>query len=156
MERCVGDDVEDMRITLFLLSLFAAASGAALLWMAESPVDQIGGLMLLVVAATLLTTTAAIEAVTRCLRVAELNQEMITHLASELKEARGERLKEQQEQSLREPAYVVRTGNDSSGPFPVEKIKELRRRGAIDDDTPVALAGRNEWLRTGEVIGACA
>jgi hypothetical protein len=52
-----------------------------------------------------------------------------------------------------EPAYLVQTGTDSNGPFPVNKIRELHRRGAIDDDTPVVLQGGREWKKVREVIG---
>ena len=142
-----------MRITLFLLSLVAAAGGAALLAVSETSVDEIGALMLLGVAATLLSAAAVVEAVSRIVRVADANHDLLVSLANELSETRGVDSSAKREDFLREPAYVVRTGNDSSGPFPVDKIKELRRRGAIDDDTPVALAGRNEWKRTCEVIG---
>ena len=99
------------------------------------------------------TAAAVVEAVTRCLRVAGQTNEAIARISDELKETRNTAYPNWGTDMAREPAYVVRTGNDSSGPFPVEKIKELRRRGAIDDDTPVALAGRNEWKRTCEVIG---
>src|SRR5687767_4206685 len=142
-----------MRVTLFLLSLVAATSGAALLVVAQTSIDEIGALMLLGVAATLLSAAAVVEAVNRSLRVADLNNELLVRLGNELSETRSSDSSARREALVREPAYVVRTGNDSSGPFPVEKIKELRRRGAIDDDTPVALAGRNEWKRTCEVIG---
>jgi hypothetical protein len=143
-----------MRITLFLLSLVAATSGAALLVVAQTSIDEIGALMLLGVAATLLAAAAVVEAVSRSLRVADLNNELLVRLGNELSETRNSDSSARRDTLGREPAYVVRTGNDSSGPFPVEKIKELRRRGAIDDDTPAALAGRNEWMRTCEVIGA--
>ncbi len=143
-----------MRITLFLLSLVAAASGAALLAVAQTSIDQSGALMLLGVAATLLSAAAVVEAVTRSTRVVAQNNELLVSLGNELSETRDTETNGRRGHFAREPAYVVRTGNDSSGPFPVEKIKELRRRGAIDDDTPVALAGRDEWMRTCEVIGA--
>lgn len=142
-----------MRIALFLLSLVAAAGGAALLFVSETSIDEIGALMLLGVAATLLSAAAVVEAMTRILRVTDANKALLVDLSNELNETRSAGLPARRDEFVREPAYVVRTGNDSSGPFPVEKIKELRRRGAIDDDTPVALAGRNEWKRTCEVIG---
>jgi hypothetical protein len=142
-----------MRITLFILSLVAAAGGAALLLLAESPSDELGAGMLFVVAATMLSGSAVIEAMTQRERALDETHELLLGLANELKDSRRVDAADQNEEALREPAYVVRTGNDSSGPFPVDKIKELRRRGAIDDDTPVALAGRNEWKRTCEVIG---
>ena len=142
-----------MRITLFLLSLVAAASGAALLSVAESPNDELGAVMLFVVAATMLSAAAVIEATTRRLSAADETNELLLSLTNELKDLRRAGVANHNDELMSEPAYVVRTGNDSSGPFPVEKIKELRRRGAIDDDTPVALAGRNEWKRTCEVIG---
>lgn len=140
----------NMRITLFILSLVAAAGGAALLSVSASSLDELGALMLFVVAATLLSAAAVVETVTRCLRIAEQTNETIARIADELANVRNAH---RDMDLTREPSYVVRTGNDSSGPFPVDKIKELRRRGAIDDDTPVALAGRNEWKRTCEVIG---
>lgn len=145
--------LDDMRITLFLLSLVAAAGGAALLSVAESSTDELGALMLFTVAATMLSAAAVVEVVTRCLQAAARTNETLSRISGELEEARKIGFSGLSDEFAREPAYVVRTGNDSSGPFPVDKIKELRRRGAIDDDTPVALAGRNEWKRTCEVIG---
>ena len=142
-----------MRITLFILSLVAAAGGAALLSVAESSTDELGALMLFAVAATLLSAAAVIEVVTRGLQAAAHTNETLSRIAEELAETRKTEAPAWDGALVSEPAYVVRTGNDSSGPFPVHKIKELRRRGAIDDDTPVALAGRNEWRRTCEVIG---
>ena len=153
MEAEIEPTFGDMRITLFILSLVAAAGGAALLSISESSTDELGALLLFAVAATLLSAAAVVEAVTRCLKVAGQTNETIARISNELKETRNTAYPNWDTGLAREPAYVVRTGNDSSGPFPVEKIKELRRRGAIDDDTPVALAGRNEWKRTCEVIG---
>lgn len=117
---------------------------------AQTQMDEIGAMMLFVVATILLSAAAVIEAVTKCLRVADLANDALANLASELNETRKASFEAKE---VREPAYIVQTGGDSAGPFPVDKIKELRRRGAIDDDTPVALAGRNEWKRTCEVIG---
>jgi hypothetical protein len=142
-----------MRITLFILSLVAAAGGAALLSVAESSTDELSALMLFAVAVTMLSAAAVVEVVTRCLQAAARTNETLSRIAEELEDARKADASGWDRAVVSEPAYVVRTGNDSSGPFPVDKIKELRRRGAIDDDTPVALAGRNEWRRTCEVIG---
>jgi hypothetical protein len=143
----------NMRITLFILSLVAAAGGAALLSVAESSTDELSALMLFAVAVTMLSAAAVVEVVTRCLQAAGRTNETLSRIAEELEDARKDDASGWDGAVVSEPAYVVRTGNDSSGPFPVDKIKELRRRGAIDDDTPVALAGRNEWRRTCEVIG---
>ena len=143
-----------MRITLFLLSLVAVVGGAVFLFFAKSPMDEIAALMLFVVAATLLSASAVVEAVARCLNVANEANELLVSITSDLKNARNFERTKSSASPAPEPTYVVRTGYDSSGPFPMHKIKELRRRGAIDDDTPVALEGCNEWRKTREIIGA--
>jgi hypothetical protein len=51
-----------------------------------------------------------------------------------------------------EPAYWVRIGSDTNGPFPIDKIRELRKRGTIEDETPVAAEGSSEWKKAGEVV----
>ena len=142
-----------MRNTLVLLSLLAATGGGTLLSWASSSTDELAALTLFTVAVTMLSAAAVMEVVTRCLQAATRTHETLGQISAELADARNPQSSERVDEFTREPAYVVRTGNDSSGPFPVDKIKELRRRGAIDDDTPVALAGRNEWRRTCEVIG---
>lgn len=56
-------------------------------------------------------------------------------------------------QPAAEDAYWIRIGDDTNGPFPIAKVRELKTRGMITDETPVAAQGSTEWKPASSVIG---
>ena len=140
-----------MRITLFILALVSFIGGVLFLSAAKSPIHEIEAFMLVIVTTVLLSAAAVIEALTRGFhRLDKMNKEL-KDLANRMPTPQAADLPPV---SDREPSYWVRLGDDSNGPFPMDQIRELHRRGTIDDNTPVAQQGAKVWKKTSDVISA--
>jgi hypothetical protein len=140
-----------MRITLLVLSVISFAAGVLFLSAAKTPISEIEAFMLVIVTAVLLSAAAVIDALTRGFKRVEKMQETLVELAKRAPQPQQSDLPPVSET---EANYWVRLGDDSNGPFPMDKIRELHRRGTIDDNTPLALQGAKVWKKTRDVIGA--
>ena len=144
-----------MRIILLVLSLLAFFAGVGFLSAAKSQIHEIEAFMLFIVAATLVSAAAVVDTVLRAIARNDRMEEMLETLSNKM-DAMGEKHRAEPPAVVTSeaPAYWVRLENDSNGPFPISKLRELRKRGTIDDDTPVAREGEKEWKKTREIIGA--
>ena len=145
-----------MRITLLALSILAFCGGVWSFSVAKTAVPELHASLLVVVAAILVSAAAVVDAFTRALKRTESMHEVLAKVSNAVEALALEprRTEAIAKPTSEPPAYWVRLDNDSSGPFPLSKLRELRKRGAIDDDTPVAREGEKEWKKTREIIGA--
>ena len=144
-----------MRIILLVLSLLAFFAGVGFLSAAKSQIHEIEAFMLFIVSATLVSAAAVVDTVLRAIARNDRMDDMLQKLASKM-DAMAEKPRGDGPAvaTAEAPAYWVRLENDSNGPFPISKLRELRKRGTIDDDTPVAREGEKIWKKTREIIGA--
>jgi hypothetical protein len=143
-----------MRTTLLALSILAFSGGVWSFSVGQTGVPELHASLMVVVAAILVSAAAVVDAFTRALKRTESMGDTLTKVSSALQALTETRHAETSAKPSSEPpAYWVRLENDSNGPFPLSKLRELRKRGAIDDDTPVAREGEKEWKKTREIIG---
>jgi hypothetical protein len=144
-----------MRIFLFVLALVALLAGASVLASAKSAVHEIEAFVLFLIAATFLTGSALVEALMQGFKSVGETNTLLVKLSADIQAARDTPRSEAAAiPPIEAPGYWVRIGTDTNGPFPAAKIRELHRRGAIDNDTPVVREGEKDWKRAHEVIGA--
>lgn len=137
-----------MRITLFLLACLSFLGGGAIMLQARSAVHEIEAFVLFLIAATLLAGAAIVEAISRSARHSIKTNDLLAQLLAGSKTTTTAAVP-----AAVEPRFYVRLNDETNGPFPIAQIRELRNRGTIDDDTPVAREGEKDWRKTREVIG---
>ena len=143
-----------MRSTLLVLSILAFAGGVWSFSVAKTAVPELHASLMVVVAAILVSAAAVVDAFTSALKRTEAMGATLAKVSSAIDALAALRGTESGKPVSEPPGYWVRLENDSNGPFPLSKLRELRKRGAIDDDTPVAREGDNVWKKTREIIGA--
>ena len=141
-----------MRVLLFILSILALLAGAATLAAAPTIMQQIAGILQLMLAAVLFVGAAVVERL-------QLNSKLLTAIEQKLSvlEVRPAAIVNSPVSTASPPPvdgprYWVRSENETTGPFPISQLRQLRSRGAITDETPVAREGDNEWRKAADVI----
>lgn len=149
-----------MRVFLFLLACLTAFAGVAVLLGAKSAIHEIEAFVLFLIGAVLLGSAAIVESVSASSKrdalsdatAAQASSDILAALRALAPKTAAAALPAQPE--IVGDRYFINNGGESSGPFPVEKLRALRNRGVIDDNTPVTKEGDKTWKKLGDVAPA--
>lgn len=147
-----------MRVVLFVLSALSFVSSIASFGSAKSVMHQILGAIEMLSAAVLLCAGCLLGAIRHTEKRLSAVEKKATEQLAEISKLSAIAIRWESAASKPPlpdgPKFWVKSGDDTTGPFPISTLRQLKDRGTIDDETPIAREGGSDWKRAASVLHA--
>lgn len=138
-----------MRVVLVLLTVLALVDGVVRFAGAKSAMHETTAAISILIAAVLFAAAAVVD------RLIAFEKQLIKMQPKTPSVAQKSAAPSVEAPATRPEVtdgYWVRMNDETHGPFPVDKLRELKRRSMIEGETPVAKQGDKEWVKASDVL----